>query len=80
MLEGVKKSDIIKVADDEVLFLTAQSNLSDGMAELQKHHDSAVFLVTKGGAGSSLVVCDEVFEVPSLNVDSVDTTVAADAC
>lgn len=79
MLEGIRVADIVKVSDDELTFLTGESEVGRGLVRLRLENPEAVIVITMGSKGSLFQVGDTTGAVASLDVKSVDTTAAGDA-
>ena len=75
---GMEYCDILKVADDELAFLTGCSTLEQGARELQKQYGIPLILVTEGGKGSHALIHDYFIDAAACNVEVVDTTGAGD--
>ncbi len=76
---GLARCDILKIADDEVEFLTGTPDIDDGIANLQKTFDLPRIFVTLGKSGSrayynGMVVSAE----PFLQEGTIETTGAGD--
>lgn len=77
MLLGLKKAHLVKLSDDESVFLTG---LNDVRAACQAlwHKDLKLMVVTRGHGGCAYVTPDFFGEVPSFTVEAVDATGAGD--
>ncbi|MFJ8264088.1 carbohydrate kinase [Rummeliibacillus sp. NPDC094406] len=74
----LKDADLLKLADEELFFLTQTDNLEDGIQAL-KQFDIPLIMITVGAQGAYVVFNDEIKHVPSIKIDCVDTTGAGDA-
>ncbi len=73
-----QSADILKLADEELLFLTETDDLQSGLDAL-KDLDIPIILVTLGADGTYAVLNGEMTHVPTIKVEAVDTTGAGDA-
>jgi fructokinase len=78
MLSVWPLAQVIKVSEDEVSFLTGQTDLRQAADRLW-HPDLKLLLVTLGGAGCAYFTTQANGAVSSFPIDSVDTTGAGDA-
>lgn len=71
-------SHILKISDEELLFITGIEDEKEALTSL---FTGAVrhILYTKGAAGSMWISQEDTLAVPSLRVDAIDTTGAGDA-
>jgi fructokinase len=76
ILSALPYADIVKVSDEELIFLTGCSSLEEGIAKLP---DLPLVLVTLGGEGCIYRFKEEIGRVPALKCKVVDTTGAGDA-
>ncbi|WP_102693340.1 carbohydrate kinase family protein [Rummeliibacillus pycnus] len=74
----LKDADLLKLADEEMFFLTQTNTLEDGIAALKKF-DIPLIMITIGEKGAYVVFNEEIKHVPSIKIDCVDTTGAGDA-
>ena len=73
-----KNADILKLADEELLFLTKTEDLQSGLEALGEL-SIPIILVTVGANGTYAVLNGEVTHVPTIEIEPVDTTGAGDA-
>ena len=73
-----ESAQILKLADEELFFLTETDNLQSGLEAL-KDLNIPIILVTVGANGTYAVMNGEVTHVPTKKIDPVDTTGAGDA-
>jgi fructokinase len=74
----LKKADIVKMAEDELYFLTKTNNLDAAMDQAQNWKIPYLF-ITVGERGAIAIYGGSQVLVPGLNVKVVDTTGAGDA-
>jgi fructokinase len=70
-------ADIIKVSEEEIVFLSGQSDISKGAAQLW-HPDLKLLVITRGKSGCRYVTPGFQGDVDGYAVDPVDTTGAGD--
>lgn len=73
-----ESTDILKLSDEELLFLTKTETLQSGFTALKKW-DIPIILVTVGEHGTYAIFNGEVTHIPTEKVEPVDTTGAGDA-
>lgn len=78
ILSYMKRTDIVKMAEDELLFLTRSDTLEQGLESISTMNIPFVF-ITKGKEGAVALHEKMVVSVPALDVKVVDTTGAGDA-
>ncbi|MGV2941524.1 carbohydrate kinase [Mesobacillus sp. LC4] len=78
ILAFVQKADIVKMTEDELLFLTETSTLEAGLEHIAKWEIPFLF-VTKGKDGAYAIHKDRTVHVPGIPVEAIDTTGAGDA-
>lgn len=79
MLWGCSVCQVLKVAEEELSFLTMEEELDAGAAKLRERFPGIrLLLVTKGGAGSVAFWKGLRVEKPALPVTAIDTTGAGD--
>lgn len=71
-------ADILKLAEEELIFLTQSDDLQSGLEAL-KTLEIPIILVTLGSDGAYAVLNGEMTHVPTIKVEAVDTTGAGDA-
>ena len=74
---AIKYSNIIKVSEEELLFLTGETNLEKGLTKLKKI-GGQIFIVTLGSRGSMFLLDQSFEKVGALQVKPIDTTGAGD--
>ena len=79
MLEGLRYTDILKVSEEELEFITGIQNLEEGSASIKQHYGVGVVLVTLGAAGCFYRIGDFLGTLPTYDVKTIDTTGAGDA-
>lgn len=78
ILSYVKKADIVKMAEDELLFLTRTDLFEDGLKSIS-HMNIPFLFITRGKDGAFASHKDIQVNVSGLQVKVVDTTGAGDA-
>lgn len=76
--EFIDYADILKVSDDEMLFITGKETIEEGIQYLLSKPISLLVL-TKGKDGVAFITNKEIIEVPGFSVKSIDTTCAGDS-
>ena len=79
ILEGMKYADVLKISDDEFEFLLDDVSLAEGAKLLAQSFDIKLVVVTRGAKGSYYKCGEFEGELPTLKIDTVDTTGAGDA-
>lgn len=76
---GIQECDILKIADDEIEWLTGTNDYDQGVRIIRKQSKAKMINVTFGKKGSISYYCNEkVFGKPFLSKATVDTTGAGD--
>lgn len=78
ILAYVKKADIVKMAEDELLFLTRTDTFEQGLESIATMNIPFLF-ITRGKEGAVALHEKIVVSVPAMDVKVVDTTGAGDA-
>lgn len=79
ILFGISKCDILKVSDDEILFVSGESNIEEGIRYIRNKYKVPLICVSMGKKGSKVFYRDlEVEEKPFLQADTIETTGAGD--
>ena len=78
LMLGWRNASVVKVADDEVAFLTGRADPVAGVRSLW-HGELDLVAITLGAGGSIWVTADAQGAVPGFAVQPVDTTGAGDA-
>jgi fructokinase len=76
--EGIALADFVKVSDDELRILTGMQDVTRGISSLHKM-GAKVVSVTLGKEGTMISNGHNIEMVPSIKVDSIDSTGAGDA-
>ena len=78
---GLSVCDIVKIADDELRFITGENDLATGITQLRAEHPQIkLILLTKGRGGAECFWCGLHAEQPAfLTGATIDTTGAGDA-
>lgn len=74
----IAKSDIVKVSDAEVCFITGISDVEDAALKLSKIGEK-ILLVTLGKKGTMIIFNNKITIIDSIKIKSVDSTGAGDA-
>lgn len=74
----LRQAHLVKMSEEELLLLTNAETVLEGAAKL---HELGVkwLTVTCGSAGTYISIGDEAQQIPSIHVDSIDSTGAGDA-
>src|SRR5699024_800331 len=72
------KTDILKLSEEELEFVTGEKTIYRGVDELQKY-DIPLIIVTLGADGCYIFTSEGHQQVPAMKVKAVDTTGAGDA-
>lgn len=78
ILSYLDKVDIVKMAEEELLFLTETNTLDEGLIKVNAYSIPYLF-ITKGKDGALVVHNGKRITIAGLEVDAVDTTGAGDA-
>lgn len=78
IIEGLKSADLVKISDDELSFITGESDLENGVDKLMEYNLGTV-LVTLGAGGCFVYHNGDTKLVPGYSVEVADTTGAGDA-
>lgn len=74
----LKKADIVKMAEDELLFLTKSITIDEGLQKIAQWRIPFLF-VTLGEEGACALYEGEPILIPAKKVNAIDTTGAGDA-
>ena len=74
----MKRADLVKVTEDELLFLTEASTMEEGLVKMSSLNIPFLF-ITMGEAGACVLHDGNIMDVPGIKVKAVDTTGAGDA-
>lgn len=76
---GIGQCDILKIADNEIKWLTGLKSYDEGVQAIQQRSGARLILVTLGSQGSIAYYGDKkVFGKPFLSDQTIDTTGAGD--
>ena len=79
VLFGLANCDILKISDNEIVWLTGETDYSKGAAWIKSRYDIPLILVSMGKEGSRAYWKDEMYEEAAyLRKDTVETTGAGD--
>ncbi|KMY50975.1 carbohydrate kinase family protein [Peribacillus loiseleuriae] len=79
MAEALKWADIVKIAAEELQFMTNESNLLKAVDRLIDTYDIPLVFVTKGKDGAFVKCKEYLLEEQGYKVNAIDTTGAGDA-
>jgi fructokinase len=74
----IPDADLLKVSEEEMIFLTGEDNVERGGVLLAERH-GAVALVSRGAKGARFHCADGSGSLPAYDVRTIDTTGAGDA-
>lgn len=76
---GLAHCDILKISDNEIQWLTGETDFTAGVEALRREFDIPLILVSMGPDGSRAYTKDLMIEVPAcLNPNTIETTGAGD--
>ena len=79
MWYGIGQCDILKISDDEILFLTGMKDIDEGIARIREKSHAKLICATMGKNGSKVYYKGKtVFGRPFLRKDTIETTGAGD--
>lgn len=79
MWYGIGQCDILKISDDEILFLTGTKDIDEGIARIREKSHAKLICATMGKNGSKGYYKGKtVFGRPFLRKDTIETTGAGD--
>jgi fructokinase len=79
ILKALPLADIVKVSEEELLFLTGEANIEKAAARLTSECQFQALLVTLGAKGCYAVTGAGDFYTPGFAVNTADTTAAGDS-
>lgn len=79
IIKGLKLSDVVKVSDDELIFITGHSDIEKGAKELAEKFEISLLAVTLGPKGCLCYANNTSVQELTYNVKTVDTTGAGDS-
>lgn len=77
--EFAQNADILKLSDEELFWLTEDTNWSTALIKLDTDYCATLKIVTKGSNGSIVLWGNQCYHYPTYQVTSIDTTGAGDA-
>lgn len=77
LLAGWQRAQVIKASEEEIVFLTGQHDLAEGVYQLW-HAQLKLVVVTKGREGCDYFTSQKQGQLPGFQVQTVDTTGAGD--
>ncbi|MCD8011062.1 MAG: carbohydrate kinase [Lachnospiraceae bacterium] len=79
ILYGLGQCDILKISDNEIVWLTGETDYDCGVAWIRERFDIPLILVSLGKSGSLAFMREQCAKVPAvLNPHTVETTGAGD--
>lgn len=76
---GLSMCDILKISDNEIVWLTGEEDYSDGVAKLKEKYDIPLILVSMGREGSRAYYKGTMVERPAfVQPNTIETTGAGD--
>lgn len=79
ILQTLHLVDILKVSEEELVFLTDDTDLSRGAEQLYRQYNLKILLVTRGENGAMACNQNGIISSPAYQVKTIDTTGAGDA-
>ncbi len=79
MGRGMELADLVKVSEEELVFLTGETDLDRGVQALLERYPMRLLAVTRGPAGCLLCTRAVRISAPTFDTECVDTTGAGDA-
>ncbi|MGM7701586.1 aminoimidazole riboside kinase [Pseudalkalibacillus sp. Hm43] len=79
IMSVLNEVDVLKVSEEELSFLSGETDMESGIEQLRKTYDIPLILVTLGSEGSYVHTTDDQAHIPAMNVKAIDTTGAGDA-
>ncbi|MFC5465691.1 carbohydrate kinase family protein [Lederbergia graminis] len=76
--KGIAQADFVKVSDEELKIISGEENLANGVQVIHQLGAETV-AVTLGSKGTLISNGQQIETVPSIKVDSIDSTGAGDA-
>lgn len=78
IMDALAMADIVKLSDDEVKFLTQIQDAKEGFSQISEQFNGKLLMMTCGKDGSIVAFGEMFVSVPSIEVESIDTTGAGD--
>ena len=79
LTEGLSKADLVKMSEEELTFITGETDLSAAALGLCRMYPIKLMAVTLGPRGCLYCVGGHLYSSPAFAVDTIDTTGAGDA-
>lgn len=79
ILSVMEYVDILKLSEEELIFLTGSSDVEEGSKQLRDQYKTKLIITTLGAEGCSIRRGDEFGTVRGVKVEAVDTTGAGDS-
>lgn len=79
MWYGISQCDVLKISDDEITFLTGESDINQGMEKILEQYQPKLICATLGKKGSiAHYYGQNIFATPFLQKNTIETTGAGD--
>ncbi|RXT08049.1 aminoimidazole riboside kinase [Ammoniphilus sp. CFH 90114] len=78
ILSTIGQADILKISEEELVFLTGEQSIENGLSSLAQY-DIPLIFITMGGEGCVFQFKGQTRRIPAISVSVVDTTGAGDA-
>jgi fructokinase len=78
-IKGMEYADILKFSEDELEFLTDETEMDKGVDKIQKKYGPKLVIITRGRKGCRYYFDGRCGENPGYKVTAVDTTGAGDS-
>lgn len=79
IIQGLEYADILKISEEELLFITSMDDLEEGSKYLSDKYDICLIMVTLGAKGCFYRFGCNTGILPTYDVKTIDTTGAGDA-
>jgi sugar/nucleoside kinase (ribokinase family) len=79
ILQAMPLVDVLKISEEELLFLTGETDLNRGAGQLLSDYDLQLVLITLGHKGAYARNCLSEAWHPAFDVATIDTTGSGDA-
>lgn len=78
-LKGIEYADILKISDEEILFLTNTKSIKDGLKIIKEKYNVKIILITLGKYGCIYSYKDTLKHICTYAVQAIDTTASGDS-
>lgn len=75
---GISHCDILKISDNEILWLTGEKDYDSAISKLRQEYDIPLVLLSLGKEGSRAYSGENSAYAPTFKVDTIETTGAGD--